>query len=158
MKPIHANIELISSGDLVMVRRGYIKNDEVKRLQVDVLVDTSVSYFFINQYIKEYLDLSVYRTETTELPDGRSIKCKVAGPMNLRFKNRQTSCDAMVLPGDSMPILGSIALLAMNVAIDSVREELVVQPERLDLSLVKARLRSLCPVYYIDTKGQLKVY
>lgn len=53
----------------------------------------------------------------------------VVSPIELRFKNRQTTCGAMVLPGDSEVLLGAIPLEDMDVLIHPLRNELIVNPE-----------------------------
>ena len=53
----------------------------------------------------------------------------VVGPVILKFMNRTTSCLAMVLPGDSEPLLGAIPLEDMDVLIHPQRQELIVNPD-----------------------------
>ena len=45
------------------------------------------------------------------------------------LKNRQSTCRAMVLPGDNEPLLGSIPMEDMDVLIHPQRQELIVNPE-----------------------------
>lgn len=52
----------------------------------------------------------------------------VVGPVELRFKNRRTMCNAMVLPGDNEVLLGAIPLEDMDVLIHPQRQELIVNP------------------------------
>ncbi|MDP4265634.1 MAG: clan AA aspartic protease, partial [Bacteroidota bacterium] len=53
----------------------------------------------------------------------------IVGPVVVKFKNRRTVCNAMVLQGDSEPLLGSIPLEDMDVLIHSLRQELIVNPD-----------------------------
>jgi hypothetical protein len=46
----------------------------------------------------------------------------------LKFKNRQTVCNAMVLQGDNEPLLGAIPLEDLDVVIFPLRQEMVVNP------------------------------
>ena len=39
----------------------------------------------------------------------------VAGPIEVKFKNRRCSIDAMVLPGDNEPLLGAIPMNDMDI-------------------------------------------
>lgn len=57
------------------------------------------------------------------------VECDVVSSVELRFKNRQTTCRAMILPGDSVPLLGSIPLEDMDVLINPLRQELIVNLE-----------------------------
>jgi hypothetical protein len=40
MRLVYADIELISSDDLALHRRGYLPEDEIKRMRVTALVDS----------------------------------------------------------------------------------------------------------------------
>ncbi|TAD83213.1 MAG: hypothetical protein EAY75_15205 [Bacteroidetes bacterium] len=42
--------------------------------------------------------------------DGRIVECDMVDNVQVRFKNRATTCRAMVLPGNSEPLLGAIPL------------------------------------------------
>ena len=53
----------------------------------------------------------------------------VVGLIVLKFKNRRTVCNAMVLPGESEPLLGAIHLEDMDVLIHPLKQELIVNPD-----------------------------
>jgi len=50
-------------------------------------------------------------------------------PIILKFENRKFTGSAMVLPGDSEPLLGAIPMEEMDVLIHPLRQELIVNPE-----------------------------
>ncbi len=126
---IYAQIELISIDDLVLHRRGYMKEEEIKRLTVNALVDSGAYMLAINQRVKAQLDLSVLGTQIAELADGSKIKLEIVGPVEVRFENRRTSVDAMVLPGDAEVLLGAIPMEDMDVLVDPRQQRLIVNPE-----------------------------
>jgi len=53
----------------------------------------------------------------------------VVGPIMVKFKNRTATCSALVLAGNSEPLLGAIPLEEMDVLIHPQRQELIVNPE-----------------------------
>ncbi len=126
---IYAEIELMNGGDLALVRRDIIREEEVKRIKVRALVNNGSYMLAINENIREQLQLPVVETRKAQLATGEIIECDVAAPVELRFKNRQTTCRAMVLPGDSEVLLGSIPLEDMDVLIHPLRQELIVNPD-----------------------------
>lgn len=126
---VYAEIELINGGDLEMVRRHYIGEDEVKRMYVTALVDTGSYMLAINENIQEQLQLPLLEKRKAQLADGSIAEYDVVAPIELRFKNRQTTCRAMVLPGDSEVLLGAIPLEDMDVLIHTQRQELIVNPD-----------------------------
>ncbi|WP_217606219.1 clan AA aspartic protease [Chitinophaga sp. GbtcB8] len=126
---VYADIELINGGDLELARRGYMDKDEVKRMWVNALVDTGSYMLAINENIQEQLQLPVVEKRKAQLANGHIVEYDVVAPVEIRFKNRQTTCRAMVLPGDSEPLLGAIPLEDMDVLIHPQRQELIVNPD-----------------------------
>jgi clan AA aspartic protease len=134
---VHAEIELINGIDLVDANRGRLDTDEVKRITISALVDTGSIMLAINENIQEYLQLPVVETKRMQLADGQIIACKIVSPVELRFKNRATTCRAMVLPGDAEPLLGAIPLEDMDVLIHPLRQELIVNPNHPNMAHVR---------------------
>jgi clan AA aspartic protease len=126
---VYAEIELINGGDLEMVRRNIIGEDEIRRMPVNILVDTVSYYLCINETIQEQLGLSFIEKRKGQLADGSVIEYNVAGPVEIRFKNRRCNVDAMLLKGDNEPLLGAIPMEDMDVLIHPLRRELIVNPE-----------------------------
>jgi clan AA aspartic protease len=126
---VYAEIELINGGDLEMARRNIIGEEEIRRMPVNILVDTGSYYLCINETIQEQLGLSFIEKRKGQLADGSVIEYNVAGPVEIRFKNRRCNVDAMVLKGDNEPLLGAIPMEDMDVLIHPLRRELIVNPE-----------------------------
>jgi clan AA aspartic protease len=137
MGQIHAEIELINGCDLTQVHIGDIDPDQVRRIRVSALVDTGSFYMTINENIQEYLRLPVVDHMPAQLADGKIIQCKLVGPLEVRFENRRTVCDALVLPGDSEPLLGAFPIEGMDILIDSRRQELIVNPQHPHHAMVR---------------------
>ncbi len=126
---IYAEIELINGEDIALARKNIIGEDEIKSMTVNMLVDTGSIMLAINENIQEQLQLPVVETRKAQLANGQIVECEVVAPVELRFRNRQTTCRAMVLPGDSEPLLGAIRLEDMDVLIHPTRQELIVNPD-----------------------------
>ncbi len=126
---IYAEIELINGEDLSLARRNVIGEDEVKRIRIEALVDTGSYMLAINESIQEQLQLPIVEKRKAQLANGHIVDCDVVAPVELRFKNRATTCRAIVLPGDAEPLLGAIPLEDMDVIIHPLRQELIVNPD-----------------------------
>ncbi len=129
MSLVYAEIKLINGEDIALARRHVIDEDEVKKMWVTALVDTGSYMLAINENIQEQLQLPVVEKRKAQLANGHIMECNVVAPVEVRFKNRQTTCRAMVLPGDSEPLLGAIPLEDMDVLIHPLRQELIVNPD-----------------------------
>ena len=126
---IYADIELINGDDLALARRQIIGDEEVKRIHVSALVDTGSIMLCINENIQEVLQFAVVDKRKAQLANNVIVECDVVAPVELRFKNRSTTCRAMVLPGSSEILLGAIPLEDMDVLIHPQRQELIVHPD-----------------------------
>jgi clan AA aspartic protease len=126
---IYAEIELINGEDLVLARRNFIGEDEIKSMRVNMLVDTGSVYMCINENIQEQLQLPVLEQRKGQLANGHIVEYDVVGPLEVKFKNRRCTVNAMVLPGDNEPLLGAIPLEDMDVLVNPYRQELIVNPD-----------------------------
>lgn len=133
---VHAEIELINGEDLVLARRHVIGEDEVKRMNVTMLVDTGAINMCINEHVQSYMQFPSQGKRRFTLATGEVAELEVVSNVEVRFKNRSTECRAIVLPGNSDLLLGAIPLEDLDVIIDARRQELDVNPESPDMALM----------------------
>jgi clan AA aspartic protease len=126
---VHAEIELMNGADLVLFRKGYIKEKDIKRMKVKALVDSGAYMLAINENVKVQMDLTKVDEQMAELADGGKKKLEVVGPVEIRFENRRANVDALVLPADSEILLGAIPMEDMDVVVDPKQQKLIVNPE-----------------------------
>jgi clan AA aspartic protease len=133
----YADITILNTGDEEMVRRGGMRSEEIRSVEVRALVDSGAATLIIDEQLKNKLGLSVLREVDTILANGQKQKSEVVGPVTIRFKNREAMCRAFVVPGTDSVLLGVLPIEEMDVIIDPVKHELVLPADRLDV----ARLR-----------------
>ncbi|MDA1017994.1 MAG: aspartyl protease family protein [Planctomycetota bacterium] len=125
---VYEEIEIINGGDIVRAENGDIGEDQVRRMSVTVLVDTGCGMLAINDTIRKQLGLRTRETRNMQMADDTTVSLDVVGPVELRFENRRSSLDAVVLPGDTEPLLGAIPMQDMDVLVDPQRHRLIVNP------------------------------
>jgi clan AA aspartic protease len=139
----YADIELINAGDIAMARKFVIGDDEIKRMNINILVDTGAYNLCINETIQEQLDLPFLEKRKGQLVppiSGRSIEeYDLVGPIVLKFKNRQTVCNALVLKGENKPLLGAIPLEDLDVIIHPLSQQLMVNPDHPNYAQMKLK-------------------
>ena len=69
------------------------------------------------------------KVQRGQMADGTINEYEVAGPVELRFKNRRTAVNAMVLSGNNEVLLGAIPMEDMDVLIHPLRQELIVNSD-----------------------------
>ena len=126
---VYAEIDLISVDDMVLHRRGFLDESKIKQVRVNALVDSGAYNLSINETVRAQLDLPFIEKQFATLADETLIEIDVVGPIEVRFENRRTTVDAIVLPGDAEILLGAIPMEDMDVLIDPRQQKLVVNPK-----------------------------
>jgi clan AA aspartic protease len=132
----YADIELIRAADLILVQEGYLTEEQIRRVQVTALVDSGSSMLAIPRSLARMLNLRKMDEIQTELANGDILPVDVVGPVEVRFQNRKTLVNAVVIEAETEVLLGAIPMQGMDVMIDPKRERLIVNPDSPD----KARL------------------
>lgn len=136
---VYANVELVNGNDLALYSRNFIGEDEIRQFTLNVMVDSGAIMLSINDEIRRALGLDIIDIRPSQLADGRWAEFPVAGPVIVRYAGRFCTTNALVLPGDSEPLLGAIPMEEMDLWIHPTRGELaVVHPEGPLMSLKSA--------------------
>ena len=136
---VYAEITLINSDDIALNRRGYLKKEEIREMQVTAMVDSGATMLAINENVKNQLGLVAIYKQTAQLADGTFLDLEVVGPLELHFENRTVRCDALVLPRDSEILLGAIPMEQMDVLIHPKENRLIANPEHPIKPVVKLK-------------------
>ncbi|MDR3343417.1 MAG: retroviral-like aspartic protease family protein [Treponema sp.] len=123
MSVIYTDITLVNTGDATNVRRGLIKEPEVRQITVKALVDTGAWTLVINEAVRVQLGLAVIESSEVDVAGGITEKCSVTEPVTIRWKDRETECRAVVLPHEEDVLLGAYPLEGMDLTINPKREE-----------------------------------
>lgn len=137
MGKVYAEITLTNATDIEDAERYIIGEEEIRQFNTRVLVDCGSELLCINEMIQSVLGLRFREKRRFILADnGVSQELNVVGPVEVRFQNRSTLCEAIVLPENTECMLGSIPMEAMDVLIHPSGHELIAHPEH-----IKAMLR-----------------
>ncbi|MGI8882886.1 MAG: clan AA aspartic protease [Pyrinomonadaceae bacterium] len=126
---VYAEIDLLNGGDVYLQRKKLLDEKDVKQVRVNALVDSGAYMLSINETVRAQLDLPFIEKQFGTLADETLIEVDVVGPVEVRFENRRTTVDAIVLPGDAEVLLGAIPMEDMDVLIDPRQQKLVVNPK-----------------------------
>lgn len=126
---LRAKIELVNTYDFLLHRRKKLAAKDVHRLKVQALVDTGAIMLSINESIRAQLDLDILEKRTAALADGSLVELDVAGPVDIRFGNRQCTTRAIVLPGEAECLLGAIPIEDMDLVVDLNEQTLKTHPD-----------------------------
>ena len=122
MSVVSTEITLINGGDVILAKRGLIKEREIREMTVQAIVDTGAWTIIINEETRDKLGLDDGGYGEATLADGKEELYQMAGPMEIRWKNRRFTCNALVLPDAPDILLGAYPLEGMDLTINPQRE------------------------------------
>jgi hypothetical protein len=145
MGEVRTEITLVNIGDQNDARRGYMPQDQVRRLTVNAVVDTgartgTAGPLVINEETREKLGLRVEEAaETWRKPlafasefatqtpgNGRgTVPGGITEYVEVRRKDRETACEAVVLPGEEDVLLGAYPLEGIDLMVNPKKQEVV---------------------------------
>jgi clan AA aspartic protease len=125
MGEVRTEITLVNIGDAVKARDGIIPESQVRRLTVNAVVDTGAWTLVINEATREKLGLLVEEPKETTLAGGVKIPSRITEYVDIRWKDRKTACEAVVLPDEEDVLLGAYPLEGMDLMVHPKTQEVV---------------------------------
>jgi clan AA aspartic protease len=105
-----------------------LPENEIKRVTCKALVDSGAWDLVINEEVQRQLNLPVIERRIVKMADETLMELDVVGPVEVRFQNKRTIADAVILPGTSEVLLGAYPMEGLDVMIDPKGERLLVNP------------------------------
>jgi clan AA aspartic protease len=124
MGTVYAEITLRNAGDIAKAQGGVRQEQEVHQTTVTALVDTGAGTLVINEEVCQKLGLKIKALRNATFANNMKQVCKITEPVEIRWKERDTACRAMVVPGSDEVLLGAIPLEDMDLIVDPARREL----------------------------------
>jgi clan AA aspartic protease len=122
MSIVHTEVTLKNKIDMAFAKRGVMKADEIRQITTQALVDTGAWTLIINEETREKLGLDDNGYGEGTLADGQKKEYPLAGPLEVWWKNRHMTCDALVIPDAPDILLGAMVLEHMDLTINPKRE------------------------------------
>ncbi|MCL1928148.1 MAG: aspartyl protease family protein [Treponema sp.] len=125
MGMVFETITLKNAGDVANAERGYISEQEVRETTVSAVVDTGAFTLVISEEVREILGLRIRGTKKVTLANDKREVCTVTEPVEIHWKNRDTTLPAIVSSGWGKILLGALPLEDMDLMVDPVNQKLV---------------------------------
>ena len=137
MGKVMAKIKLINSVDKGEVKRGLIRSDQIRTLEVEGLVDTGATTLVIPTEVAETLGLTEIGRRSVRLADGSVHDFPQVGDLYIEILGRGMSCDAIAMPTKTL-LIGQIPLEGLDLVVDPKSRDLAVNPESPDVPMFDA--------------------
>lgn len=139
MGKVVVELRLENTIDREMVRRGLMKEDDVRKLTTEAVVDSEAVTLVLPQDQVEALGLREMGKALVICSDQRKEERMVAGVVTARIGNRFAEVDCVVGQPASQPILGRVPLRIMDLHVDYRQQKLVPRPESPFLPMYELR-------------------
>jgi clan AA aspartic protease len=121
---VQAEITLRNAIDVGSCERGFVKSHEIRQATITAVVDTGAATLVINENMCRQLGLGVSGTKVVRLANNAREIVKIAGPVEIHWKNRSMTCQPWVVSENGKNFLGAIPLEDMDLMVDPKRQAL----------------------------------
>jgi hypothetical protein len=125
MGQVHTEITLKNGGDEGKVADGLIKAAAVRQTTVRALADTGALALTITESVRAALGLRIVKESRVRYANNTTEPCGITEAVDVYWKDRSTTCYAVVVPGEGHVLLGAIPLEGMDLMVDPVSQQLV---------------------------------
>jgi len=122
---VKTEITLKNAGDVVAAERGYITETQIHTLTTEALADTGAWTLVIDENTCQKLGLQLKGPEPGVLADGSTVVYQVTEGVEVHWKDRQTICPALVVPGADEILFGALPMEGMDLIVHPRKEEVV---------------------------------
>jgi clan AA aspartic protease len=129
MGEIKVRVELENFGDRYMYRRGKISDSEIRRYDLEALVDTGAVMMMLPQDVVDTLGLDVLRKVVVTNADERREERPVVGTATVKIGDRSMNTDCVVGPPLSEALIGQVIMEELDLILDCQNQSLSPRPE-----------------------------
>jgi clan AA aspartic protease len=124
---VAAKIE--SMEDLFDVRRGRMKPEQVRRVEVpDALVDTGATHLSLPRRFIQQLGLERFRTRRARISGGELREFDMYSVVRLTVQGRETIVEVAEVSDDCPVLIGQIPLETLDFVVDPMGQRLIGNP------------------------------
>jgi clan AA aspartic protease len=125
MGHVNTQITLKNIRDIYNAEDGIIKEPEIRKATIDVMVDTGATTLVINKKIFEKLGLRAIGEREISLANDATETCKLTEALEINWENRSVVMSAVVIEDAPEFLLGVLPLEGMDLIVDTVNHRLV---------------------------------
>jgi clan AA aspartic protease len=125
MGKVETEITLTNVMDRGGANQGFMPESKIRQATVQAIVDTGASTLVINEAIRQELGLTIEGKRRITFANGGQQECALTGPVDIRWKERECTCRAVVIPNAGSVLLGAIPLEDMDLIVSPLKQEVV---------------------------------
>ena len=137
MGEIVVDVELENAGDLELVRKGFLKEIDVRRTTVSAVADTGAVMLALPEEVVQLLGVEVVGSGPVAYADGRRGELPIAGPLTVHIGDRWTFARCVVTPPGTEALVGQIIMEELDLVADCRNRTLGPRPEAPDAPVLR---------------------
>ncbi|MBC8385367.1 MAG: retroviral-like aspartic protease family protein [Candidatus Cloacimonetes bacterium] len=129
MGEVKAKIKLTNFGDIRVHERDLMKQSEIRKLNVEMLVDTGATMLTISEDIAEKLGIKKEKEILVSYADESIHKHYKGRGVLVEIGDRDCVTDCVILERGTQSLLGQIPLEEMDLVVDYKNHQLIPNPK-----------------------------
>lgn len=155
MGRVMTKLSLMNYSDRQRAENGEISVAEIRRTEIEALVDTGAATLILPVDAIQPLGLRVEGTKPVRYADGRVESVPWVSGLWIELCGREMTCDALVIPKGTVALVGQIPLEFLDLVVDPRSQQILPNPDHpdgplMDLLRVTTRLREPGPLVLRD--------
>jgi clan AA aspartic protease len=142
MGRVMVKIKLSNNTDLSNATGGLIEAGAVRTVELEGLVDTGATMLVLPADAVERLGLLPDGERTVKYANGQLAKVPRVTGVRIEILGRDMTCDALVEPAGTMPLIGQIPLEGLDLVVDPKSRDVTVNPASPDSPLMDLMMAS----------------
>jgi len=115
-------------GDIVLHSKGIAKEDEIRTVEIEGVVDTGVAYLCLPPDVIERLGLLYSHTREVTTANGR-VKRRIFNGAIIIIQDREIEMQVMENDVTTPPLIGYLVLESMDFVVDTKSQRITPNPE-----------------------------
>ena len=125
MGTVYAELTLRNSEDVTLVKRGFMKPENIRTVTVTAIVDTGSYSLMLDEETTQKLGLGKTGEQRIRIANGERVVCPVTTPVEINWKDRQSVMRVITIPGLPQTLLGLLPMEEMDLIVHPNKHELV---------------------------------
>ena len=135
MGAVRVKVKLTNAIDEALVRRGLLKDSELRVYETEALVDTGAVRTVLPMSIVENLGLKIRGQQIAQYANGAEESIGVTEPVIIEIEGRETT-EATLVTGNIV-LIGQTVLETLDLLVDCKNQRLIPNPEHPDYPILR---------------------
>ncbi len=136
MGKVMTKVILENAADRSNAENGLIRPDQVRRVELEALVDTGATMMVLPADVVAALGLTVRTYRPARLADGSLCDVGRVTGMWIEILGRDMTGDALVVPPGNQALIGQVQLEVLDLIVDARSQEARVNPAHPDVPIL----------------------